>query len=55
MSEKGYGGRPQPPSTIAKCLNGGLVWPEVKCRRCETRASIIGRITSVSMIRHTAL
>ena len=34
------GGPAQPSSTIAQCLNGGYGWLEVKCRRCETRASI---------------
>jgi len=26
--------------TIAQCLNGGLGWLEVKCNRCETKASL---------------
>ena len=26
--------------TIAQCLNGGYGWLEVKCRRCQTRASL---------------
>ena len=25
---------------IAQCLNGGYGWSQVKCRRCETEASI---------------
>ena len=37
---EGYGGPAQPSPTIAQCLNGGLAWLEVKCRRCETTASI---------------
>ena len=37
---EGYGGPAQPAPTIAQCLNGGIGWLEVKCRRCETRASI---------------
>src|ERR1700676_322375 len=36
---EGYGGPAQPSPTIAQCLNGGLGWLEVKCRRCNTRAS----------------
>jgi hypothetical protein len=37
---EGYGGPAQPSPTIAQCLNGGLGWLEVKCHRCETKASI---------------
>src|SRR6202140_1660385 len=37
---EGYGGPAQPSPTIAQCLNGGLGWLEVKCRRCNTRASL---------------
>jgi len=37
---EGYGGPAQPSPTIAQCLNGGLGWLEVKCNRCETKASI---------------
>jgi hypothetical protein len=36
-------GRPrgrQPAPTIAQCLNGGLSWLEVECKRCKTRASL---------------
>ena len=36
---EGFGGPAQPSPTIAQCLNGGYGWLEVKCRRCETRAS----------------
>jgi|SRR5450631_2595353 hypothetical protein len=35
-----YGGPAQPSPTIAQCLNGGYGWLQVKCRRCETEASI---------------
>jgi hypothetical protein len=37
---EGYSGPAQPLPTIAQCLNGGLGWLEVKCHRCETKASI---------------
>jgi hypothetical protein len=37
---KGFGGPAQPSPTIGQCLNGGLGWLQVKCRRCETEASI---------------
>lgn len=37
---EGFGGPAQPSPTIAQCLNGGYGWLEVKCHRCETRASI---------------
>src|ERR1700759_1455499 len=37
---EGYGGPAQPSPTIAQCLNGGLGWLEVRCHRCETKASI---------------
>jgi hypothetical protein len=37
---EGIGGPAQPSPTIAQCLNGGYGWLEVKCRRCETRASL---------------
>jgi hypothetical protein len=37
---EGYGGPAQPSPTIAQCLNGGLVWLEVECNRCKTRASL---------------
>jgi hypothetical protein len=37
---EGYGGPAQPSPTIGQCLNGGLGWPQVKCHRCETEASI---------------
>src|SRR3981081_4531998 len=37
---EGFGGPAQPSPTIAQCLNGGYGWLQVKCRRCETDASI---------------
>jgi Fe-S-cluster-containing hydrogenase component 2 len=37
---EGFGGPAQPSPTIAQCLNGGYGWLEVKCHRCETRASL---------------
>lgn len=37
---EGYGGPAQPSPTIRQCLNGGYGWLEVKCRRCDTKASI---------------
>jgi hypothetical protein len=37
---EGFGGPAQPSPTIGQCLNGGYGWLQVKCRRCETEASI---------------
>jgi hypothetical protein len=37
---EGYGGPAQPSPTIGQCINGGLVWLEVECNRCKTRASL---------------
>ena len=37
---EGYGGPAQPSPTIAQCLNSGYCFLEVKCHRCETKASI---------------
>ena len=37
---EGYGGPAQPSPTLAQCLNGGYGWLQVKCRRCDTEASI---------------
>jgi hypothetical protein len=34
---EGYGGPAQPSPTIGQCLNGGLGWLEVECKRCKTR------------------
>jgi hypothetical protein len=33
-------GLAQPSPGIAQCLNGGYGWLQIKCRRCETYASI---------------
>jgi len=35
-----YGGPAQPSPTIGQCLNGGLGWLEVECKRCKTRAGL---------------
>ena len=37
---EGFGGPAQPSPTIGQCLNGGLGWLEVECKRCKTRASL---------------
>jgi hypothetical protein len=37
---EGLGGPARPSPTTAQCLNGGYGWLQVKCRRCETEASI---------------
>jgi hypothetical protein len=37
---EGYGGPAQPSPTIGQCINGGLGWLEVECKRCKTRASL---------------
>jgi hypothetical protein len=37
---EGYGGPAQPSPRIGQCLNGGLGWLEVECKRCKTRASL---------------
>jgi hypothetical protein len=37
---EGYGGPAQLSPTIGQCLNGGLGWLEVECKRCNTRASL---------------
>jgi hypothetical protein len=37
---EGFDGPAQPSPTIAQCLNGGYGWLEVKCKKCETSASI---------------
>jgi hypothetical protein len=36
----GFQDNPDQAPTIAQCLNGGCGWLEVKCKRCETRASL---------------
>jgi hypothetical protein len=38
---EGYFGPAQPSPTIAQCLNSGLGWLEVECKRCKTRASLL--------------
>ena len=40
LQMEGYGGPAQPSPTIGQCLNGGYRYLEVKCHRCETRASL---------------
>jgi hypothetical protein len=40
LQMEGYGGPAQPSPSIGQCLNGGLGWLEVECRRCKTRASL---------------
>jgi hypothetical protein len=37
---EGYGGPAQPSPTIGQCINGGLGWLEVECKRCKARASL---------------
>ncbi len=37
---EGFGGPAQPSPTIGQCLNGGLGWLEIECKRCKTRASL---------------
>jgi hypothetical protein len=37
---EGFGGPSQPSPTIAQCVNGGYGWLQLKCRRCQTEASI---------------
>jgi hypothetical protein len=40
LQMEGYGGPAQPSPTIGQCLNGGYSYLEVKCHRCESRASL---------------
>jgi hypothetical protein len=40
LQMEGYGGPAQPSPTIGQCLNGGYGYLEVKCHRCESRASL---------------
>src|SRR5436190_15753581 len=40
LQMEAYGGPAQPSPTIGQCLNGGLGWLEVECKRCKTRASL---------------
>jgi hypothetical protein len=37
---EGNGGPAQPSPTIGQCINGGYGFLEVKCHRCDTKASI---------------
>jgi len=50
---EGYGGPAQPSPTIEQCLNGGLGWLEVKCSRCESKASI--PLDAIRRPRHTPI
>ena len=34
LQMEAFGGTAQPSPTIGQCLNGGLGWLEVECRRC---------------------
>src|SRR5213079_3432744 len=40
LQMEAYGGPARPSRTIGQCLNGGLGWLEVECKRCKTRASL---------------
>jgi hypothetical protein len=40
LQMEAYGGPAQPSPTIGQCINGGLGWLEVECKRCKTRASL---------------
>src|ERR1700722_2029555 len=40
LQMEGEGGPAQPSPTIGQCLHGGYGYLEVKCHRCETRASL---------------
>src|SRR5436190_21715445 len=40
LQTEAFGGPVQPSPTIGQCLNGGLGWLEVECKRCKTRASL---------------
>src|SRR4051794_431885 len=40
LQMEAYGGPAQPSPSIGQCLNGGLGWLQVECRRCKTRASL---------------
>ena len=37
LQTEAYGGPAQPSPSIGQCLNGGLGWVEVECKRCKTR------------------
>ena len=40
LQMEAYGGPAQPSPTIGQCINGGLGWLEVECKRCKIRASL---------------
>src|SRR5947207_15721729 len=40
LQMEAYGGPAQPSPTIGQCINGGLGWLEVECKRCKTRANL---------------
>jgi uncharacterized protein YlaI len=50
---EGYGGPAQPSPTIAQCINGGRGFLEVKCHRCETKASI--PLDAIRRLRNTPI
>src|SRR3954464_8124768 len=37
---EGYGGPAQPSPNLGQCINAGLGWLEVECKRCKTRVSL---------------
>jgi hypothetical protein len=49
LQMEGFGGPAQRSPTIARCLNGGYGWLEVKYRRCETRLG--GNVTGLSIVQ----
>jgi hypothetical protein len=53
LQMEGYGGPAQPSPTIGQCLNGGYGYLEVKCNRCETRASL--PLNAIRRPRDTAI
>jgi hypothetical protein len=40
LQMEGYGGPAQPSPTIDQCISGGYGFLEVRCHRCDTKASI---------------
>jgi hypothetical protein len=40
LQMEGYGGPAQPSPTIGQCISGGYGFLEVRCHRCDTKASI---------------
>src|SRR5437762_11569647 len=40
LQMEAYRGPAQPSPTIGQCINGGLGWLEVECKRCKTRGSL---------------